>query len=62
MELTLALISLAIITFINPVVSLVDCDNVFTEDTSFVGSCNNKWSNLKSIIRRKFFFFAKTND
>lgn len=35
-------------------VALIDCDDAIQEST-FTGQCNNKWKNLKSIIKRKLF-------
>lgn len=31
--------------------SLIDCDDVLKESSSFIGECNNKWSNLKSLVK-----------
>lgn len=47
----------ALLTFIfflnaQAVLALIDCDNVFKDNTSvFTGLCNNKWSNLKPLVR-----------
>lgn len=31
--------------------SLIDCDNVLDDNKGFTGLCNNKWSNLKKLIK-----------
>jgi len=34
-----------------PVACLIDCDDVLKDKNSFNGKCNNKWSNLKPLIK-----------
>lgn len=44
----------AIFFFLNTRVALAlkDCDNVYSDNTNtFTGLCNNKWSNLKPLVR-----------
>lgn len=31
--------------------ALIDCDNVLSSAAPFTGSCNNKWSNLKPLVK-----------
>ena len=44
---------LLIILSISILEALIDCDDVVNDNTPFTGKCNNKWKNLKSLIRRK---------
>jgi len=42
---------LLIILSISILEALIDCDNVVNDSTPFTGKCNNKWKNLKTLIR-----------
>lgn len=36
----------------NEVVALTDCTKILEEPT-FAGQCNNKWKNIKPLVKRK---------
>ena len=45
-------LSAALALNLSLVVALIDCDDVLTEPSkAFIGLCNNKWKNLKPLIK-----------
>lgn len=45
------IIMLAFVFIVKIVDALIDCDNVLLSETNFNGMCNNKWLNLKNLVR-----------
>eukprot|EP01039_Chlorochromonas_danica_P009206 gene9206-10166_t len=39
------------ILVVKPVLTMIDCDDVLSDSTSFTGLCNNKWKKIKPHIR-----------
>lgn len=35
------------------ITALVNCDDVVADSALFIGTCDNKWKNLKPLLRRE---------